>query len=87
MYIASPVFGRIHFNSKCQYINAEIVKIPKHAHPSIGCIDAESIENSGSDQKNDCLRKVKKWVFCLCMNWKIYDSDQTTGKQRVLEIL
>ena len=33
-------------------------------------------------QKNDCLRKVKKDVFCLCINWKLCDSDQTTGKQR-----
>ena len=82
MYIASPVSGRIHFNSKCQYINAEIVKIPKHAHPNIGWIDSESIETSGSDIKNDCLRKVKRWVVYLCMNWKICDSDKTADKQR-----
>ena len=81
-YIASPVFDRIHFNSKYPYINAEIVKIPKHAHPNIGWIDSESIETSGSDIKNDCLRKVKRWVVYLCMNWKICDSDKTADKQR-----
>ena len=37
-------------------------------------------------QKNDCLRKVKKDVFCLCINWKLCDSNQTTSKQRVLKI-
>ena len=33
-------------------------------------------------KKYDCLRKVKNGVFCLCTNWKLCDSDQTTGKQR-----
>ena len=33
-------------------------------------------------KKNDCLRKVKKGVFCLCINWKLCDFDQTIGKQR-----
>ena len=54
----------------------KIDAILKHADPSIGCIDSESIENSGSDQKNDCLRKVKKGVFCLCINWKLCDYNQ-----------
>ena len=38
-------------------------------------------------KKYDCLRKVKKGVFCLCMIWKKYDSDQTTSKQRVSEMI
>ena len=37
-------------------------------------------------KKYDCLRKVKNGVFWLCMIWKLCDSDQTTGKQRVLKI-
>ena len=35
-------------------------KILKHADPSIGCIDSESIENSGSDQKKWLLKKSEK---------------------------
>ena len=38
-------------------------------------------------KKSDCLRKVKKGVFCLCMIWKVCDSGQTTGKQRASEMI
>ena len=61
-------------------------KIPKHTNLNIGCIDSEIVENSGSDQKSDCLRKMKRWVLCLCMILKLCDSNPTTGKQRALEI-
>ena len=54
---------------------------------NIWCIDSEIVENSGSDQKNDCLRKDEKMVFCLCMNWNFCDFDQTTGKQRAPKMI
>ena len=63
------------------------MKILKDTHLNIGYIDSEIVENSESGQKNDRLRKVKNGVFCLCVNWKICDSDQTTSKQRALEMI
>ena len=31
-------------------------------------------------KKYDCLRKVKNRVFCLCMIWKLCDSDLSVVK-------
>ena len=38
-------------------------------------------------KKYDCLRKVKNGVFWLCMIWKLCDSNQTSSKQRALEMI
>ena len=74
-------------SGKCPYIsaqtniNSKTLRLPKTSSCGLDVLIARSY------QKYDCLRKVKKVVFCLCMNWKLCDSDQTTGKQRVSKIL
>ena len=80
-------FGSNRLSGKCPYIsaqtniNSKTFRLPKISSCGLDVFIARSY------QKYDCLRKVKKGVFCLCMNWKLCDSGQTTGKQRVSKIL